>query len=70
MDYYINDKNTLSAYTNQSFTSGFGTGLTTVAFDNPIANRNTNQSFGSDGKNKKDSRKGRPIRLQAQQDFA
>lgn len=52
MDYYINDKNTLSAYTNQSFTSGFGTGLTTVAFDNPIANRNTNQSFGSDGKNK------------------
>ena len=43
MDYYINDKNTLSAYTNQSFTYGSGTGLTTVAYDDPISNRNTSQ---------------------------
>ena len=52
MDYYINDKNTLSAYTNQSFTYGSGTGLTTVAYDDPISNRNTSQLFGSNGNNK------------------
>ena len=52
MDYYINEKNTLSAYTNQSFTYGSGTGLTTVVYDDPIANRNTTQFFGSDGDNK------------------
>lgn len=52
MDYYINDKNTLSAYTNQSFTYGSGTGLTTVAYDDPISNRNTTQLFGSNGNNK------------------
>lgn len=52
MDYYINDKNTLSAYTNQSFTYGSGTGLTTIAYDDPISNRNTTQLFGSNGNNK------------------
>ena len=52
MDYYINDKNTLSAYTNQSFTYGSGAGLTTVVYDDPINNRNTTQLFGSDGDNK------------------
>jgi outer membrane receptor protein involved in Fe transport len=52
MDYYINDKNTLSAYTNQSFTYGRGTGLTTVAYDDLIANRNTTQLFKSRSGNK------------------
>lgn len=52
MDYYINDKNTLSAYTNQSFAYGDGTGTTTVIFDDPASNRNTNQFFGSSGGNK------------------
>lgn len=52
MDYYINDKNTLSAYTNQSFTYGRGTGLTTVAYDDFIANRNTTQLFKSRSGNK------------------
>ena len=51
MDYYINDKNTLSAYTNQSFTIGSGTGLTTVVYDDLI-NRNTTQIFGSSSNNK------------------
>lgn len=51
MDYYINDKNTLSAYTNQSFTIGSGTGLTTVVYDDLI-NRNTTQNFGSSSNNK------------------
>lgn len=51
MDYYINDKNTLSAYTNQSFTIGSGTGLTTVVYENLI-NRNTTQIFGSSSNNK------------------
>ncbi len=45
MDYYINDKNTLSAYTNQSFTYGSGNGLANVLYDNAIMNRNTNQLF-------------------------
>ena len=52
MDYYINDKNTLSAYTNQSFTYGDGNGFTTVIYDDAIANRNTNQLFGSNSTNK------------------
>ena len=52
MDYYINDKNTLSAYTNQSFTYGDGNGFTTVIYDDAIANRNTNQLFGSYSTNK------------------
>lgn len=52
MDYYINEKNTISAYTNQSFTSGSGTGLTTVIYDDPVANRNTTQFFSSTGDNK------------------
>lgn len=51
MDYYINDKNTLSAYTNQSFTDGSGTGLTTVVYENLII-RNTTQLFGSSSNNK------------------
>lgn len=50
MDFYINDKNTLSAYTNQSFTSGSGTGLTTVVYD-ALTNRNTTQLFGSSSSN-------------------
>ena len=50
MDYYINDKNTLSAYTNQSFTSGSGTGLTTVMYD-ALTNRNTSQLSGSSSSN-------------------
>lgn len=52
MDYYINEKNTISAYTNQSFTYGSGTGLTTVVYDDAITNRNTTQLFGSNGNNK------------------
>ena len=52
MDYYINDKNTLSVYTNQSFTYSNGTGFTAVLYDNPIINRNTNQLFDSTNDNK------------------
>ncbi len=52
MDYYINDKNTLSAYTNQSFTYGSGSGLTTVVYDDAINNRNTTQLFGNTGDDK------------------
>ncbi|CAM3878317.1 TonB-dependent receptor domain-containing protein [Flavobacterium cucumis] len=52
MDYYIDDRNTISAYTNQSFAYGDGTGTTTVIFDDPVLNRNTNQFFGSTGGNK------------------
>jgi outer membrane receptor protein involved in Fe transport len=43
MDYYINDKNTLSTYTNQSFTNGNGNGSTAVIYDNFVLNRNTEQ---------------------------
>ncbi|MCD8529717.1 MAG: outer membrane beta-barrel family protein, partial [Flavobacterium sp.] len=39
-------------YTNQSFAYGDGTGTTTVIFDDPASNRNTNQFFGSSGGNK------------------
>jgi len=52
MDYYINDKNTISAYTNQSFTYGSGTGLTTIIYDDPVANDNVIQYFDSKGDNK------------------
>ncbi|WP_333808577.1 TonB-dependent receptor domain-containing protein [Flavobacterium sp.] len=52
MDYYINDKNTLSAYTNQSFTYGSGDGATVVIYDDPVSNRNTNQLFNSRSNNK------------------
>jgi hypothetical protein len=52
MDYYINEKNTISAYTNQSFTYGSGTGLTTIIYDDPVANDNVIQYFDSKGDNK------------------
>lgn len=52
MDYYINEKNTISAYTNQSFTYGSGTGLTTIIYDDPVANDNIIQYFDSKGDNK------------------
>lgn len=52
MDYYINDKNTISAYTNQSFTYSTGTGLTTIVYDDPVANDNVIQYFDSNGDNK------------------
>jgi outer membrane receptor protein involved in Fe transport len=47
MDYYINDKNTLSAYTNQSITNSNGDGLTTVRYNDDITNNNTDQFFRS-----------------------
>lgn len=47
MDYYINDKNTLSAYTNQSFTNGNGNGSTAVNYDDFVLNRNTEQLSNS-----------------------
>jgi outer membrane receptor protein involved in Fe transport len=52
MDYYINDKNTLSIYTNQSFTYGNGNGLTDIIYDNTIINRNVTQLFGNRDSNK------------------
>lgn len=52
MDYYINDKNTLSVYTNQSFTNGSGNGKTIVAYQDALANGNTNQLFSSKSNNK------------------
>jgi len=51
MDYYINDKNTLSFYTNQSFTYTNGDGLTTINYDNAL-NSNIKQEFYNDNGNK------------------
>lgn len=51
MDYYMNDKNTLSLYTNQSFTYTKGDGLTTINYDNAL-NSNIKQVFYNDNGNK------------------
>lgn len=51
MDYYINDKNTLSFYTNQNTTHTDGFGKTTVDY-NALANRNTRQLFDNENENK------------------
>lgn len=55
MDYYINDKNTLSIFTNQNIVDGSGSGNTIVDYyDNftfPI-NQDSNQDFTSDSENK------------------
>ena len=43
MDYYINDKNNISFYTNQNITNANGNGSSLVRYYNSIANRNTDQ---------------------------
>lgn len=50
MDYYINDRNTISFYTNQSIANGNGDGLTTVNFLDPIQ-RDSRQFFISNTDN-------------------
>ena len=45
MDYYINEKNTISAYTNQSFNRGTDNGISTVTYVDPVTNRNTSQPY-------------------------
>ena len=52
MDYYINEKNTLSAYTNQNLTDANGDGLSTVTFYDPLTNRNTEQLFNTQNENR------------------
>ena len=52
MDYYINEKNTLSAYTNQNLTDANGDGLSTVTFNDPLTNRNTEQLFYTQNENR------------------
>ncbi|MES2811308.1 MAG: TonB-dependent receptor [Bacteroidota bacterium] len=53
MDYYINDKNTLSFYTNQNIVDGSGFGKTIVDYPvNTPTNQDTNQGFISDSENK------------------
>jgi outer membrane receptor protein involved in Fe transport len=50
MDYYINDRNTISFYTNQSIANGNGDGLTIVNFLDP-AQRDSRQFFNSNTDN-------------------
>lgn len=50
MDYYINEKNTLSFYTNQNIVNGGGDGFTTVDYDNPLS-RDSRQTSFSDTEN-------------------
>lgn len=45
MDYYINDKNNISFYTNQNITDTNGNGSSLVNFYDPITNRDTDQYF-------------------------
>ncbi len=51
MDYYLNDKNTFSFYTNQSFTNGNGDGNTLVTYEDFITNSNSEQLFRSKSNN-------------------
>ncbi|WP_395060464.1 TonB-dependent receptor domain-containing protein [Flavobacterium sp.] len=46
LDYYINDKNTFSIYTNQNITNGSGNGLTDVNYISP-SNSDSSQLFKS-----------------------
>lgn len=50
MDYYINDKNTISFYTNQSIVNGSGNGLTLVDYLD-TTQRNSRQLFDSKNDN-------------------
>ncbi len=55
MDYYINDKNTLSIFTNQNIVDGSGSGNTIVDYDDNLTipvNQDSNQGFKSDSENK------------------
>ncbi|WP_428225536.1 TonB-dependent receptor domain-containing protein [Flavobacterium sp.] len=53
MDYYINDKNTLSVYTNQNLNNLNGDTKTEVYYTNPVINSNTiqNSTNHNDSKN-------------------
>lgn len=51
MDYYINDKNTLSVYTNQNLTHTDGFGKTIVNYFSPTNNDN-NQFYSNENENK------------------
>lgn len=45
MDYYINDKNNISFYTNQNITDSNGDGNSLVRYYDAVTNRNTDQYF-------------------------
>ncbi len=49
MDYYLNEKNTLSVFTNQNIYDGNTNGLTQIIYDNPAFNQN--QLFNQLGDN-------------------
>jgi outer membrane receptor protein involved in Fe transport len=52
IDYYINEKNTFSFYTNQNIVDGNGNGKTTVDYYNNITNQDTEQLFNSNSGDK------------------
>lgn len=45
MDYYINEKNNISFYTNQNITDSHGDGKSLINYYDPITNRDTDQYF-------------------------
>lgn len=45
MDYYINDKNNISFYTNQNITDSNGDGNSLIRYYDAVTNRNTDQYF-------------------------
>lgn len=51
MDFYIDDKNTISAYTNQSFTSGLGNVNTDLYFPNSANNISQKDIYDTDNVN-------------------
>jgi outer membrane receptor protein involved in Fe transport len=52
MDYYINDNNTVSFYTNQNITHSDGYGKTIVDYSNDATNHDTKQLFINENENK------------------
>ena len=53
MDYYINDKNTLSFFTNQNLVDSKGNGNTLVNYSIPtVINQNTDEGFNTNSDNK------------------
>lgn len=48
MDYYINEKNNISFYTNQNITDSHGDGKSLINYYDPVTNRDTDQYFFND----------------------
>lgn len=51
VDFFLNDKNTISVFTNQNIFDGIGEGVTAVIYNNDLS-RNTTQFFNSQQNNK------------------